>query len=61
MASSANRYELSDLQRATLREFFARETGFFLTGGAALVGYYLHHEARLRTSCATIWRGSSYD
>ena len=43
MASSANRYDLSELQRAALREFFARETGFFLTGGAALVGYYLHH------------------
>jgi predicted nucleotidyltransferase component of viral defense system len=43
MASSENRYELSVLQRATLREFFARESGFFLTGGAALVGYYLHH------------------
>lgn len=45
MASSASRHELSDLQKVLLREFFARERGFFLTGGAALVGYYLHHRA----------------
>lgn len=37
--------ELTGLQRAVLHEFFGRERGFFLTGGAALVGYYLHHRA----------------
>lgn len=26
-----------------LQAFFEREKGFFLTGGAALAGYYLHH------------------
>jgi hypothetical protein len=34
---------LTALQRAVLVEFFRHEQGFFLTGGAALVGYYLHH------------------
>ena len=29
---------LSAFQGQVLREFFARERGFFLTGGAALVG-----------------------
>jgi len=43
MASSGNRYDLTELQRSVLREFFARERGFFLTGGGALVGYHLHH------------------
>lgn len=36
-------YELTPLQRDLLRAFFDRERGFFLTGGAALVQYYLHH------------------
>lgn len=45
MASSGNSYELTDLQKAVLREFFARERGFFLTGGGALVGYHLHHRS----------------
>jgi hypothetical protein len=35
--------DLSALQREVLRAFFAREHGFFLTGGAALTGFYLHH------------------
>jgi hypothetical protein len=35
--------QLSSLQRALLREFFAREKSFFLTGGAALAGFYLGH------------------
>jgi predicted nucleotidyltransferase component of viral defense system len=35
--------DLSALQREVLRAFFARERGFFLTGGAALAGFYLHH------------------
>jgi len=34
---------LSQLQRDLLREFFARERRFVLTGGGALVGYHLHH------------------
>ncbi len=35
--------ELIELQKEFLRRFFARENNFFLSGGAALVGYYLHH------------------
>lgn len=35
--------KLSSLQRDLLRAFFERERGFFLTGGAALAGFYLHH------------------
>ena len=34
---------LSRLQHDLLREFFARERRFVLTGGGALVGYHLHH------------------
>jgi hypothetical protein len=34
---------LSPLQRELLESFFRRETRFFLTGGAALAGYYLGH------------------
>lgn len=37
--------ELTALQREVLVHFFRHERGFFLTGGAALVGYYLHHRA----------------
>jgi hypothetical protein len=44
MASSpASR--LSRLQLDVLRAFFARERSFFLTGGAALAGFHLHHRA----------------
>ena len=35
--------DLTALQREVLVAFFARERGFFLTGGAALAGFYLHH------------------
>lgn len=35
--------KLSDLQREVLKEFFTRENRFFLTGGAALVGFHLGH------------------
>jgi hypothetical protein len=31
---------LNDLQNDFLREFFGRENRFYLTGGAALVGFY---------------------
>lgn len=34
---------LSDLQQDFLKAFFNRETRFFLTGGAALVGFHLGH------------------
>src|SRR5579859_3041326 len=33
---------LTPLQARVLRAFFEREHHFFLTGGAALVGFYLH-------------------
>ena len=35
--------KLSSLQQDVLDAFFARENRFFLTGGAALAGFYLHH------------------
>ena len=35
--------ELTELQDQILRRFFARRSEFFLTGGAALVAFYLHH------------------
>ncbi len=34
---------LTNLQNDFLREFFGRENRFYLTGGAALVGFYLGH------------------
>jgi Nucleotidyl transferase AbiEii toxin, Type IV TA system len=34
---------LTQLQRDLLESFFRRESRFFLTGGAALAGYYLGH------------------
>jgi predicted nucleotidyltransferase component of viral defense system len=34
---------LTDLQDQILRLFFDRRDEFFLTGGAALVGFHLHH------------------
>jgi hypothetical protein len=34
---------LDKIQREVLKAFFDRESRFFLTGGAALVGYYLGH------------------
>lgn len=36
---------LNSLQREVLSAFFERESSFFLTGGAALAGYYLGHRA----------------
>lgn len=38
---------LDKLQRDLLKAFFAREPHFFLTGGAALVGFYLHHRSTM--------------
>ncbi len=37
------KHQLSALQLDFLRAFFSREDRFFLTGGAALVGFYLGH------------------
>jgi hypothetical protein len=34
---------LTALQAEVLGEFFRREQGFFLTGGAALAGFHLCH------------------
>ncbi len=39
--------KLTPLQRELLDAFFARETGFYLTGGAALAGFYLGHRTTL--------------
>lgn len=39
--SSADK--LTPLQRELLAAFFEHERSFFLTGGAALAGFYLHH------------------
>lgn len=41
MASSQSK--LTPLQHEVLRAFFARDKGYFLTGGAALAGYHLRH------------------
>ena len=38
-----SRHSLTALQRELLAQFFANESAFHLSGGAALVGYYLHH------------------
>jgi len=46
MASSAEpaaEGRLTELQILVLEGFFARERAFFLTGGAALVGFHLGH------------------
>ncbi len=42
MASSPDN-PLTPLQKDVLATFFASERGFFLTGGAALAGYWLRH------------------
>lgn len=34
---------LNELQKEFLERFFKHDSRFFLTGGAALVGFYLHH------------------
>ena len=36
---------LDSFQREVLAAFFARQKGFFLTGGGALAGYYLNHRS----------------
>jgi hypothetical protein len=42
MASSPDS-PLTPLQKDVLAAFFSSERGFFLTGGAALAGYWLRH------------------
>jgi hypothetical protein len=46
--------KLSPLQRAVLEAFFRYETRFFLTGGAALAGFYLHHRSTLDLDLFTL-------
>jgi len=36
---------LSQVQEEVLGKFFARQSGFFLTGSAALAGYHIRHRA----------------
>ena len=38
---------LDSFQQEVLAAFFERQQGFFLTGGAALVGFHLHHRTTL--------------
>jgi hypothetical protein len=38
---------LDSFQQEVLSAFFERQQGFFLTGGAALVGFHLHHRTTL--------------
>jgi predicted nucleotidyltransferase component of viral defense system len=45
MTDESPRSRLTGLQRELLDGFFRHEQRFFLTGGAALVGYYLQHRA----------------
>jgi len=45
---------LNKLQQELLEAFFVREHRFFLTGGAALVGFYLHHRQTLDLDLFTI-------
>jgi predicted nucleotidyltransferase component of viral defense system len=52
MVSSTDR--LTGLQRALLEAFFRRERRFFLTGGAALAGFYLHHRTTLDLELFTL-------
>ena len=52
MASSSDK--LSPLQRALLEAFFRTEDRFFLTGGAALAGFYLHHRPTLDLDLFTL-------
>lgn len=54
---------LTSLQQAVLGAFFRRERGFFLSGGGALVGFYLGHrethDLDLFTVEATLERGAA--
>ena len=52
MVSSSDR--LTALQRALLDGFFRHERRFFLTGGAALAGFYLYHRTTLDLDLFTL-------
>ena len=52
MASSGDK--LTPLQRDLLTAFFRHEQRFFLTGGAALAGFYLHHRPTLDLELFTL-------
>jgi hypothetical protein len=52
MASSSDK--LTPLQRSLLETFFRVEHRFFLTGGAALSGFYLHHRPTLDLDLFTL-------
>lgn len=52
MDSSPSR--LTPLQLAVLEGFFRHEKRFFLTGGAALAGFYLHHRSTLDLDLFTL-------
>ncbi len=45
---------LNNLQKDFLREFFKRENRFFLSGGAALVGFYFGHRETLDLDLFTL-------
>jgi len=45
---------LDPFQEEVLDAFFARESGFFLTGGAALAGYHIHHRATKSLQICTV-------
>lgn len=45
---------LNNLQNEFLAEFFSRENHFYLTGGAALVGFYLGHRETLDLDLFTL-------
>ena len=45
---------LDPFQEEVLEAFFAREDGFFLTGGAALAGYHLHHRSTRSLKLCTL-------
>jgi hypothetical protein len=52
MASSEDK--LTPLQRALLEAFFRLENRFFVTDGAALAGFYLHHRQTLDLDLFTL-------
>ena len=52
MASSEDK--LTTLQRDVLGAFFRHERRFYLTGGAALAGFYLHHRPTLDLDLFTL-------
>ena len=45
---------LNPFQEHLLEAFFARETGFFLTGATALAGYHLHHRVTENLELCTL-------